>query len=78
MSIIGGVLDWSLTPSAFLVHPNCFCCLPEPSETDIMLFCLVGTNWVLFLSVISHVIQEKNYMRKLTMTYKFRLQEASR
>lgn len=42
-----------------------------------MLFCLVNTNWVLFLNVILHVIQEKNYMWKLTMTYNFRLQEAS-
>ena len=77
-TIVGGFLNWSLAPSAFLVHPNCFCCLPESSETDIMLFCLVRTNWVLFLSVISQVIQEKNYMGKLTMTYKFRLHEASR
>lgn len=40
-----------------------------------MLFCLVNTNWVLFLNVILHVIQEKNCMWKLTMTYNFRLQE---
>ena len=72
-----GFPDWPLAPPAYLVPPNCFCCLPESSETDITLFCLVDTNWVLFLNVILHIIQEKNYVWKLTMTHNFRLQEAS-